>query len=55
MICTVGVATGTHCNAGAKHTRHRRQDSVDSSFFMKTTVNSVNIWSLDLVHVEDDA
>ncbi len=39
---------------GAKHVRHHGQDSVDSTFFMKTMVNSVHIWSVDLVHVEDD-
>ncbi len=35
--------------------RHHGQDSVGSTFVMKTTVNSVHIWSVDLVHVEDDA
>ncbi len=55
MICAVGVAMGTRCNAGAKHVRHGGQDSVDSTFFMKMMVNSVHIWSVDLVHVEEDA
>ncbi len=46
-----------HCNPlqRAKHIRHCGQDSVDSTFSMKTMVNSVHIWSVDLVQVKGDS
>ena len=55
VICAIGVATGTGCNAnGVKHIRHHVQDSVDNTFIMKMMVNSVHIWPVDLVYVESD-